>query len=101
MILFFSAQISRTPPEEKNRRAREAAESAMNELAFLVLTPFCQIPRVEFDGVRLGKTAVRKCVVQNPGKKPIKVWTRLCLEIDNYVLVLTLDDIERSFMNAP
>ena len=47
--------------------------AAMNELAFLVLTPFCQIPRVEFDGVRLGKTAVRKVVVQNPGKKPIKV----------------------------
>ena len=45
----------------------------MNELAFLVLTPFCQIPRVEFDGVRLGKTAVRRVVVQNPGKKPIKV----------------------------
>ena len=45
----------------------------MNELSFLVLTPFCQIPRVEFDGVKLGKTAVRKVVVQNPGKKAMKV----------------------------
>ena len=45
----------------------------MNEVAYLVLTPFCQIPRVEFAGVRLGKAAVRKVVVQNPGKKSIKV----------------------------
>ena len=57
----------------------------MNELSFLVLTPFCQIPRVEFDGVKLGKTAVRKVVVQNPGKKAMKVslfnGTKYCLLI--------------------
>ena len=57
----------------------------MNELSFLVLTPFCQIPRVEFDGVKLGKTAVRKVVVQNPGKKAMKVslfnGTEYCLLI--------------------
>ena len=70
----------------------------MNELAFLVLTPFCQIPRVEFSGVKLGKTAVRKVVVQNPGKKPIKVC--FCLDfclIHDEVNVFMLDDTERGF----
>ena len=69
--------MTRTPPEERLRRKREAEERANSEMAFLTLKPFCSIPRIAFDDIKIGKAAVRRITIQNPGKKPLKVSKKL------------------------
>ena len=43
------------------------------EISVLVLVPFTSVPRVAFDNIKLGKVAVRKVKLQNPGQKPLRV----------------------------
>ena len=70
----FFFQVSRTPPEETRRRQRALESRANDEVAgTLSLVPFCSFPRVSFDNVKLGKSAIRRIVMQNPGKKPLQV----------------------------
>ena len=52
----------------------KAQELAANqEVAILLLTPFTAIPRIAFDRIKLGTSAVRQLVVRNPGTKEIVV----------------------------
>lgn len=66
-------QINCTPPEEKKRRQKRREQEASHEMVCLLLVPFCSIPRVAFENVKLGHAAVRHVTIQNPGQKPLKV----------------------------
>ena len=46
---------------------------ASQEIAYLNLTPFTTIPRISFDNIKLGTSAVRQLVVRNPGTKELTV----------------------------
>ena len=47
--------------------------AASQEVAFLLLTPFTAIPRISFDRIKLGSSAVRQLVIRNPGEKVLDV----------------------------
>ena len=62
-----------TPPEEKRRRQRALEKAEAEEVYVLDLKPFCQIPKVEFNNVKLGDVAVRKLLVRNTSSKVMQV----------------------------
>ena len=47
--------------------------AASQEISYLLLTPFTTIPRISFDKIKLGSSAVRQLVIRNPGDKPLDV----------------------------
>ena len=65
--------MNRTPPEEKKRLEKAAKLAASQEVSVLLLTPFTAIPRISFDKIKLGSSAVRQLVVRNPGDKSLAV----------------------------
>ena len=66
-------QVHRTPPDERKRAEKAARLAASQEVSILLLTPFTAIPRISFDKIKLGSSAVRQLVVRNPGEKSIDV----------------------------
>ena len=66
-------KIHRTPPEEKRRADKAAQLAASQEVSILLLTPFTSTPRISFDKIKLGSSAVRQLIVKNPGEKTLDV----------------------------
>ena len=62
-----------TPPEEKRRRQRALEKAEAEEVYLLELKPFCQIPKMEFNNVKLGEAAVRKLLVRNATSRTMDV----------------------------
>ena len=68
-----------TPPEEKRRRQRALEKAEAEEVYLLDLKPFCQVPNMEFNNVKLGDVAVRKLLVRNTSAKVMQV--HICVSI--------------------
>ena len=66
-------EVNRTPPDEKRRAKKAALMAASQEVSYLLLTPFTAIPRISFDKIKLGLSAVRQLVIRNPEDKPLDV----------------------------
>ena len=66
-------EVNRTPPDDKRRAKKAALMVASQEVSYLLLTPFIAIPRIFFDKIKLGLSAVRQLVIRNPGDKHLDV----------------------------